>query len=129
MAEQGAAQGAPALWHLLDTVERLRRDCAALFDLIDVIAMPSAAALPWPAQEAFPHTIDGQPVGPRGHAVFTSWVNAAGLPAVSVPTAPAPNGLPIGLQLIGAYGADDTVLSLAQAYEAHNPWSDRRPAP
>lgn len=129
MAEQGAALGAPALWRLLDTLEALRRDCAALFDAIDVIAMPSAAALPWPAQEAFPPTIDGQPVGPRGHAVFTGWVNAAGLPAVSVPTAHAPNGLPIGLQLIGAYGADDTVLALAQAYEAHRPWSDRWPAP
>ena len=129
MAEQGAALGAPALWRLLETVERLRRDCAALFEQVDVIAMPSAAALPWPAQEAFPPTIHGQAVGPRGHAVFTGWVNAAGLPAVSVPTAPSSDGLPIGLQLIGAYGADDTVLALAQTYESHSSWSNRWPAP
>lgn len=127
MAEQGAALGAPGLWQLLDTVERLRRDCAALFQRLDIIAMPAAAALPWPAQEAFPPVIDGQSVGPRGHAVFTGWVNAAGLPAVSVPTATAPNGLPIGLQLIGPYGADDVVLTLAQAHESQHPWSDRWP--
>ncbi len=127
MADQGAALGAPALWQLLDKVERLRRDCAALFQRFDIITIPAAAALPWSAQEAFPPVIDGHPVGPRGHAVFTGWVNAAGLPAVSVPTAPTPNGMPIGLQLIGPYGADDVVLTLAQAYEAHNPWSDRWP--
>lgn len=127
MAEQGQALGAPALWQLLDTVDRLRRDCARLFEQIDLIAMPSAAALPWPAAEAFPPTIAGQAVGPRGHAVFTGWVNAAGLPAVSVPTEPAASGLPIGLQLIGAFGADDTVLAVAEAMETQAPWAGRRP--
>lgn len=127
MADQGAALGAPALWQLLEIVDRHRRDAADLFQRYDVIAMPSAAAMPWSAQTAYPSTIDGQPVGPRGHAVFTGWVNAAGLPAVSVPTAPDFNGMPIGLQLIGPYGADDMVLALAQTYEAHTPWSDRWP--
>ena len=127
MAEQGQALGAAQLWALLDTVERLRRDCVALFRQIDLIAMPSAAALPWPAAEAFPPTIAGQAVGPRGHAVFTGWVNAAGLPAVSLPTEPAAGGLPIGLQLIGPYGADHTVLDVAQALETLSPWAHRRP--
>jgi aspartyl-tRNA(Asn)/glutamyl-tRNA(Gln) amidotransferase subunit A len=127
MAEQGQAQSAAMLWALLDTVDRLRRDCAALFEQIDLIAMPSAAALPWPAAEAFPPTIAGQPVGPRGHAVFTGWVNAAGLPAVSLPTAPASSGLPIGLQLIGPFGADDRVLAVAEAMEKLAPWAHRRP--
>lgn len=128
MAEQGAALGAPALWRLWENVERLRNDVQDLFERHDIVAMPSAAALPWPAREAFPPLIGGQSVGPRGHAVFTGWVNAAGLPAVSVPTSPAPDGMPIGLQLIGPYGADDSVLALAQAHEARLPWSGRWPS-
>ncbi|WP_332738352.1 amidase [Hydrogenophaga sp.] len=127
MAAQGEAVGAAALWQLLEAVEQLRRDCAHLFETFDLIAMPSAAALPWPAQEPFPSVIAGQDVGPRGHAVFTGWVNAAGLPAVSVPTAPSVSGLPIGLQLIGPYGADDEVLNVAEAFERLCPWNQRRP--
>lgn len=129
MADQGEALGAPALWALLEAAAQLRHDCVRLFEAVDLIAMPSAAALPWPAQTPFPPVIDGQPVGPRGHAVFTGWVNAAGLPAVSLPTAPARNGLPIGLQLIGPYGADDAVLATAEAFEGLFPWSQRRPPP
>ncbi|MEZ5700725.1 MAG: amidase family protein [Burkholderiaceae bacterium] len=80
--------------------------------------MPSAAALPWPATQAFPTEIAGQAVGPRGHAVFTGWVNAAGLPAMSLPVESSSSGLPIGLQLVGPYGADDTLFDLAQALES-----------
>ena len=127
MSDLGLEVPAPALWALLESVERLREDCTLLFNEWDFIAMPSAAALPWPAAQAFPTEINGQPVGPRGHAVFTGWVNAAGLPAISLPVEPSLNGLPIGLQLIGAYGADDALLDFAQTFEAHNTRAQRWP--
>jgi aspartyl-tRNA(Asn)/glutamyl-tRNA(Gln) amidotransferase subunit A len=129
MAELGNRVTAPALWALLGSVERLRQACVGLFDEWDVIAMPSAAALPWPATQAFPTHIAGQSVGPRGHAVYTGWVNAAGLPAMSIPVEPSASGLPIGLQLIGAYGEDDALFDLAHTFEAQNPWAHRRPSP
>jgi aspartyl-tRNA(Asn)/glutamyl-tRNA(Gln) amidotransferase subunit A len=127
MAAQGAAIPAAALWNLLEAVERLRGDAARLFTQIDLIVTPSAAALPWPAEEAYPPEIAGHAVGPRGHAVFTGWVNAAGLPALAVPAAPSPAGLPIGIQLIGDYGGDDALLELGAAFELHTPWAERRP--
>jgi aspartyl-tRNA(Asn)/glutamyl-tRNA(Gln) amidotransferase subunit A len=95
---------------------------------LDVIVMPSAAALPWAAHEAFPPRIDGQDVGPRGHAVYTGWVNAAGLPALAVPADPSAEGLPIGLQMIGRFGSDQELLELGQAYEAVAPWAHRWPS-
>lgn len=128
LAEAGRRLPASRLWQIMERVTQLRRDSAALFDQVDLIVMPSAAALPWAADQAFPRCIDNQEVGPRGHAVYTGWVNAAGLPALAVPGAPSVEGLPIGLQLIGPYGSDDALLELGAAYEAAAPWADRWPS-
>ncbi len=128
LADAGRRLPATRLWQIVERVTQLRRDSAALFERFDVIVMPSVAALPWPAAEAFPTRIDGQDVGPRGHAVYTGWVNAAGLPALAVPASPSLEGLPIGLQLIGAYGSDAALLDLGEAYEAVAPWAHRWPA-
>jgi aspartyl-tRNA(Asn)/glutamyl-tRNA(Gln) amidotransferase subunit A len=128
MADKGRAIPAARLWQILERVKQLRRDSATLFEALDVIVLPSAAALPWRAEDAYPTHIDGQEVGPRGHAVYTGWVNAAGLPSLAVPCAPSREGLPIGMQLVGRYGSDDSLLELGAAYEAAHPWADRWPA-
>lgn len=123
----GAKLPATRLWEIVEQVRQLRRDACALFETHDLIVMPSAAALPWDAALAYPSRIDGQDVGPRGHAVYTGWVNAAGLPALALPCTPSREGLPIGMQLIGPYGCDDALLDLGAAYEAAHPWADRWP--
>jgi aspartyl-tRNA(Asn)/glutamyl-tRNA(Gln) amidotransferase subunit A len=128
MAEQGRKLPASRLWQILEHVKQLRRASVPLFAQVDVIVMPSAAALPWPAQDAYPPRIDGRDVGPRGHAIYTGWVNAAGLPALALPCAPSREGLPIGMQLIGRYGSDDRLLDLGADYEAAHPWADRWPS-
>lgn len=127
-AELGRGVPGPRVWQIMDRVRRLRAESATLFERFDVVVMPAAAALPWPAMEPYPSVIDGQAVGPRGHAVYTGWVNAAGLPGLALPAAPSAEGLPIGLQLIGAYGRDALLLDLGEAYEAIAPWADRWPA-
>lgn len=127
LAEMGRRLPAARLWQILERVAQLRRDSVALFAAIDVIVLPAAAALPWQAEDAYPTHIDGQEVGPRGHAVYTGWVNAAGLPGLALPCAPSREGLPIGMQLIGAYGADDQLLVLGGDFEAAQPWGARWP--
>jgi aspartyl-tRNA(Asn)/glutamyl-tRNA(Gln) amidotransferase subunit A len=127
MAEQGRAVSAPRLWQIFEQVRKLRRDSVALFADTDVIVLPSAAALPWNAEDAFPTQIDGQSVGPRGHAIYTGWVNAAGLPGLALPCEPSTEGWPIGMQLVGPYGADHLLLDLGATYEAAHPWADRWP--
>ena len=121
MADTGARIPASDLWQIQQTVAQLRREVARLFTRIDLIVTPATAALPWPADEAFPPVIAGRPVGPRGHAIFTGWVNAAGLPAVALPAAPSASGLPIGVQLIADFGCDQALLELAGDFEAAAP--------
>lgn len=119
-AEKGAAASAVDLFELHMAVVALGAKMDEIFETHDFILTPAAAALPWPAAESHPPIIDGHPVGPRGHAVFTAFANAAGLPGISVPCGFA-SGLPVGLQLVTREGGDDRLLALAAAFERQNP--------
>ena len=101
----------------IDALERtaaLRRQVAALFRSTDLVLTPTAAALPWPADEPYPRTIAGQTAGPRDHAIFTGWVNVTGLPAISLPVAVSAAGLPIGVQFVAPFAADAALLDFAE---------------
>lgn len=124
---QGLALEAATLFDLLSAVQALRRQMQLMFDRHDVLLTPATAALPWPADQSHPQRIAGQPVGPRGHAVFTALANAAGLPAVALPSGFV-DGLPTGIQLVGAPGADEALLALARQYEQAHPWAHCWPA-
>lgn len=84
-AAAGSAASARDLFDLLFEVERLRAELASLFERCDFLLTPAAAALPWPAHQTHPPQIAGREVGPRGHALFTAFANAAGLPAIALP--------------------------------------------
>jgi aspartyl-tRNA(Asn)/glutamyl-tRNA(Gln) amidotransferase subunit A len=128
MLEAGRKVGAGEYLSFIEVFEKLRIESEAVFQRWDVVMTPSAAALPWPAEQPYPETIDGQKVGPRGHAVYTGWVNACGVPAINLPCAPSRNGLPIGFQLAARFGADRLLLDLAARYEAAFPWKQSWPA-
>ena len=74
-----------------------------LFSQVDVLVLPTTP------QGAFP--FEG-PV-PESQADLTSFASLAGCPAVSLPMGTLPDGMPIGLQLIGARGSDLRLLELA----------------
>jgi aspartyl-tRNA(Asn)/glutamyl-tRNA(Gln) amidotransferase subunit A len=128
MAEAGAQVAAADYLAGIEAIRVLRAEVGRFFTDVDVIMTPSAAAQPWPADQPFPPEIDGQAVGPRGHAIYTAWVNACGHPAINLPAEPALDGMPIGFQLIGAFGADELLLRLARQFEIACPWADRWPA-
>ncbi|RZJ26329.1 MAG: amidase [Haliea sp.] len=125
---QGRALRAIDLFEAQRQVGVLRTELSQLLTDFDVILTPASAALPWLATESHPTTINTQAVGPRGHAVFTAFANAAGLPGLALPATPSAQGLPIGLQMIGRHGADALLLALGLHYEQHHPWQQRRPA-
>ncbi len=49
--------------------------------------------------------------------IFTTPVNLAGLPAISIPAKRKINNLPVGLQIIGKPFSEKTILEVAYAYE------------
>lgn len=58
---------------------------------------------------------------------FTPQFNTTGQPAISVPAGIA-DGLPVGVQLVGAYGTDGMLLDLAHQLETARPWPHLAPA-
>jgi len=62
--------------------------------------------------------------GYRDSMRHSQWLNLAGFPGVTVPIGKSPEGLPIGVQLIGRPYEDELVLSVAEKLEsARGPWS------
>lgn len=59
---------------------------------------------------------------------FTPPFNASGQPAISLPLHWNDTGLPIGVQLVSAYGREDLLLAVASQLEAAHPWAGRRPS-
>lgn len=112
MAERGRAISASAYLDALEAVGEIRAAAAKVFEGFDLLLCPSIAALAWPADEPFPPLIDGRPAGPRGHAIFTAWMNVAGLPAVNLPLGVTPDAGGIGAQVVAGWGRDRNLLNL-----------------
>lgn len=58
------------------------------------------------------------PQGIAGYSPFAPLANVTGQPALSLPGAMSSTGLPIGVQLVGRFGADALLLGLAAELEA-----------
>jgi amidase len=58
---------------------------------------------------------------------FTSPFNVSGQPAMSVPLHMTPDGLPIGVQLVGRPRSEWTIISLAAQLEEAVGWHELRP--
>jgi aspartyl-tRNA(Asn)/glutamyl-tRNA(Gln) amidotransferase subunit A len=100
----------------------IKRDFDRVFERVDVIATPTA---PTPAFRFGEKTQD--PLQMYLSDIFTISVNLAGVPALSLPCGFSPDGLPIGLQIIGKPFAESTILRAAAAYERVTEWNTRKP--
>lgn len=59
--------------------------------------------------------------------IYTTSVNLAGLPGMSIPCGFGANSRPIGLQIIGNYFREAQMLSMAHAYQQATDWHRRMP--
>jgi len=106
--------------------QRIRRlvqqDFAEAFETVDVIAGP---ATPQTAFEL--GAFSAKPVDMYLQDIYTTAVNLAGLPAMSIP-AGFSDGLPVGLQLIGNLFDEGRLLRTAHAYQQFTDWHLQQPA-
>lgn len=86
--------------------------------------MPIATPL---ASETDPTSAGFQPRVLYAMSRFTRFVNALGLPALSVPTGFDERGIPIGLQLVGPAGSEARLLATASRMQAITDWHGRIP--
>jgi amidase len=61
------------------------------------------------------------------YAPYAAPWNIAGLPAVVVPVGTRPDGLPLGVQLVGPPGSELLLLAVAGQFELAAPWARHAP--
>ncbi len=127
-AERGRAVSADDYIRSVQTFHRTGRQLGRFFENHDILLSPTLARTSLPLGAV---RMDGsledfeRAVAPM--VAFTSVCNAAGVPAMSVPLAWTPDGLPIGLHFVGRFGSEEMLFSLAAQLEQAHPWADKRP--
>jgi aspartyl-tRNA(Asn)/glutamyl-tRNA(Gln) amidotransferase subunit A len=117
LLDTGAKVAATEYIRATGATVRLRALWAALFETIDVMFTPTT---PTAAPRIGQSTIQVQDKEEDTRLLTTRCcrgVNLLGYPAISLPSGNSNEGLPIGLQIIGAMGADTRVLNVAAALE------------
>jgi aspartyl-tRNA(Asn)/glutamyl-tRNA(Gln) amidotransferase subunit A len=107
--------------------QKLRRmiadDFQRCFTQCDVIAGPVAPTVAWKLGDK-----GDDPVAAYLADIFTLPASLAGLPGMSVPAGFGEAGMPVGLQLIGNYFEEGTLLHAAHAFQQATDWHQRAPA-
>jgi aspartyl-tRNA(Asn)/glutamyl-tRNA(Gln) amidotransferase subunit A len=126
IANEGAAYSALKYLQAADRRSELGIHMGKFHTEYDLLLTPT---MPIPAFEAGREVPAGSP-----HLRWTSWTpftypfNLTQQPAASVPCGFTGDGLPIGLQIVGAKYRDALVLKAAHAYQSVHPLHDRRPS-
>ena len=115
------AMSAPELLAVIHTLQRMSAGALRWWDDYDVLVTPTTAGPASPLGDYLRTYVSG-----LGSA-FTRPINVTGQPAISLPLGWPDDGLPRGVQLVGGYGREDTLIRLSARLEEALPWSHRIP--
>ncbi|MGW1681249.1 amidase [Saccharopolyspora sp. NPDC002376] len=101
-----------------ETVPAIRRGYLNALSDVDVLLTPTAPTPAVPLAETSLMQHNGRSVDPFPTFVrYTFGLSVIGLPAISVPAGTTSDGLPVGVQLVGAHHTESMLLRLARAFE------------
>ena len=105
----------------------LYRRVTSFFETYEFLVLPVTQVLPFDLAQPYVTEINGETL-----ATYLDWmkscyhITVTGLPAISIPAGFTPDGLPVGLQIVGRADDDLGVLQLAHAVEqATSVWQHR----
>ena len=133
LAEMGKSVTAAQLVEAVTEAMKANRVAAAWWDAdgdgFDLLLTPTLGEPP-----VAHGTFDSTPENPlggffrsAGFVPFTAQFNVSGQPGISLPLHWNDDGLPIGSQLVAAFGREDLLLRVAAQLETAQPWIDRHP--
>jgi amidase len=101
----------------------------AFLEKYDYFVLPTTQLPAFDVNTPYPTEIAGVKFNSYIDWMKSCWyISAVGNPAASVPGGFTPEGLPIGVQIVGRYKADFSVLQLAHAFEQATGFGKKRPA-
>ena len=127
--EAGRALSGPALGRAEQLRTALFHRMRAFFARYAFLVLPTTQVPPFDVEQPYPTAINGVAM-----ETYIDWmrscsrISVLGLPAISVPCGFTPEGLPVGVQIVGRHHDDWGVLQLAHAFEQATQWGRRRPA-
>lgn len=102
---------------------------AEFFDSYDFLLCPAAQVPPFSLDQEWVSSINGIELPTYLDWMGVCWaITVTGCPAISVPAGFTPDGLPIGIQIVGPRGRDLDVLRIARAFEQATGFAARRPS-
>lgn len=102
----------------LREVNLIRQQIPIVFKDVDVLVLPT--------MKSPPGLLEGGQ-SPPGRGNNNVAFDVFGLPSISVPCGFTEAGLPIGVQIVGAHWDENTVLTMAHAYEQSTDWHNQHP--
>ena len=122
-------QTAADVAHAMERQARMYADTVRFFERYDYFVLPVTQVAPFDVTTPYPTSIEGTPM-----ETYIDWmrscyfITVTGLPAISVPCGFTPEGLPVGVQIVGRHQDELGVLQLAYAFEqATQCWRQRPP--
>ena len=120
--EAGLAGLVPDIAKAEVTRGRIWHTFRRFFERYDHLLTPTMAVPPFPVEQNFPERVAG-----RTMRTYVDWIaptfvlSLTGLPVASAPCGLDPEGMPVGLQIVGRPAQEEAVLALAGAVQDSNP--------
>ncbi len=124
---RGRQVSARELSSALNALVEFERSIIHQFRRFDAVVTPALAMTPRPvgwydaedAERNFAQQVQYTP--------FTSFANVTGLPAITLPVYETPEGMPMGVQLVGRPGGEHVLLAIGAQLERRLNWQRRHP--